>query len=66
MAEKCTIKFIFETGKKPVAEIYNAYDDGSSIKGSGNEIIGLCQNMIDELIDNPLSTKNKLPHIKLN
>ena len=66
MAEKCTVKFTFETGKKPVAEVYCKYDDESSIKGSGDKIIGLCQNMIDELIDNPLSNKNKLPHIKLN
>ena len=66
MAEKCTIKFTFETGKKPVAEVYCKYGDGTSVKGSGNEVIGLCQNLADELVDNPLTDKNKLPHIKLN
>lgn len=66
MSEKCKITFIFETGKKPVAEMYNEYSDGTSIKGTGNEIVGLCKDFIEKLINEPPTEQNELPHININ
>lgn len=66
MSEKCKITFIFETDKNPVAEMYNEYSDGTSIKGTGNEIVGLCRDFVEDLIKFPLDGNKKIPNIKLN
>ena len=40
MAEKCVVKLVFETDKKPVASYWCRYDDGTSLEGHGEKITG--------------------------
>lgn len=66
MSEKCKITFVFETGKDTIADMYREYEDGTSIKGAGAEMTNFCYRCVEELINNPLTEKNKLIHIELN
>lgn len=66
MSEKCKITFVFETGKDTIADMYREYEDGTSIKGSGKEMTNFCYQCAEELINSPLTEKNKLVKIKLS
>ena len=38
MAEKCVVKLVFETDKKPIASYWCRYDDGTSLEGHGEKL----------------------------
>ena len=66
MAEKCVVKLIFETDKKPVASYWCRYDDGTSLEGHGEKVTGLVIDTIERLTKDGLTSVNKLPHIDFN
>ena len=56
--QKAVITFIFETGKKPIASIFNKYGENDSLKGCGNGLIKLA------LDNNNTKKKKKLKEEK--
>ena len=49
MAEKCVVKLVFETDKKPIARYWCRYDDGTSLEGHGEKLTGLVIDTIEKL-----------------
>ena len=66
MAEKCVVKLVFETDKKPIASYWCRYDDGTSLEGHGEKLTGLVIDTIEKLTKDSLTNVNKLPHIDFN
>ena len=64
--QKAVITFIFETGKKPIASIFNKYGENDSLKGCGNGLIKLALDDVISLIKEPLTEENLLPRKKIN
>ena len=64
--QKAVITFVFETGKEPIATIFNKYGENDSIKGCGNGIIKLALDDVVSLIKEPLTEERLLPRKKIN
>ena len=64
--QKAVITFVFETGKEPIATIFNKYGENDSIKGCGNGIIKLALDDVISLIKEPLTEERLLPRKKIN
>ena len=64
--QKAVITFIFETGKKPTATIFNRYGENDSLKGSGTGLIKLALDDVISLIKEPLTEENLLSRKKVN
>ena len=64
--QKAVITFIFETGKKPTATIFNRYGENDSLKGSGTGLIKLALDDVISLIKEPLTEENPLSRKKIN
>ena len=64
--QKAVITFIFETGKKPTATIFNRYGENDSLKGSGTGLIKLALDDVISLIKEPLTEENLLSRKKIN
>ena len=63
--QKAVITFIFETGKKPIASIFNKYGENDSLKGCGTKLINLALDVIS-LLKEPLTEENLLSRKKIN
>ena len=64
--QKAVITFIFETGKKPTATIFNRYGENDSLKGSGTGLIKLALDDVISLLKEPLTEENLLSRKKIN
>ena len=64
--QKAIITFIFETGKKPIATIFNRYGENDSLKGSGTGLIKLALDDVISLLKEPLTEENLLSRKKIN
>ena len=64
--QKAVITFIFETGKKPIATIFNKYGENDSLKGCGTKLIKLALDDVISLLEEPLSEDRLLSRKKIN
>ena len=65
--QKAVISFVFETGKKPIATIFNKYGENDSLKGCGSDgLIKLALDDVISLLEEPLSEERLLPRKKIN
>ena len=64
--QKAVITFIFETGKKPTATIFNRYGENDSLKGYGSGLIKLALDDVISLLKEPLTEENLLSRKKIN
>ena len=64
--QKAVITFIFETGKEPIASIFNKYGENDSLKGWGNGLIKLALDDVISLLKEPLTEENLLSRKKIN